>query len=456
MNETVKKRILIVEDESVTALLLEQQLELFGFEVVSTESTGEEAIETALKSRPDIILMDVILSGELDGIASAERILEYMDIPIIYLTANSDKTTVERAKATGPFGYLLKPFEETELKVAVEIASYKHEMEKKLKQSEARFRALVQNASDIITVLDFSGYVLYQSPSFYKLLGYTEEEVAKQPYTQFIHPEDVDKVQEILQGISHHKNVKFEYRLQQKDGGYLWIETLANNMLENPAIQGIVANSRNITERKIVEKQVKDALKQKEVLLKEVYHRVKNNLAMIEGFMTLQKQMTQDQELRKVFENLKRRIHSMAIIHRNLYQSHTLDKIDLSSYLEELVRHISKSFRYEEEQVKLQLKVAPVSFDLNKSIAIGLITNELVTNCFKYGLPQNEPGRITIEFTNSDTSYQLKIKDNGKGFSDAKSERKTLGIKLINMLTQDLNGEMDVFNDNGACVTIKF
>ncbi len=132
-NELGDIKILIVEDEQLTALVLQETLESMGFSVVAAVNTGEEAILKAAETHPDLVLMDIVIEGDLDGIETANEIYRRFDIPVIYLTAFSDDETMQRAKSSEPFAYLIKPYNERELKFIIEMAIYKQKMEKELK-----------------------------------------------------------------------------------------------------------------------------------------------------------------------------------------------------------------------------------------------------------------------------------------------------------------------------------
>ena len=135
-------KILIVEDEGITAKYIQQALQGFGYKVVDTTAFGEEAVDKAHKLQPDLVLMDIMLKGKMDGVEAAELIRKQLGLPVVFLTASSDKTTFQRAKITEPFGYILKPFEENSLQMTIEMALYKHEMESKGKQREEELEAL--------------------------------------------------------------------------------------------------------------------------------------------------------------------------------------------------------------------------------------------------------------------------------------------------------------------------
>lgn len=176
------ERIMIVEDERIVALDIKDSLESFGYNVPCMASTGKDAIEMAKIHNPDLILMDVVLIGEMDGIQAAEIIHEHCDIPVIYLTAYSDERTIERAKLTSPFGHILKPFETRELRSNIEIALYKREIEKeKLLENENWINSLLNNIGDAIISTDAEGIVKLVNPLAQALTGYKQEEAYGKP-----------------------------------------------------------------------------------------------------------------------------------------------------------------------------------------------------------------------------------------------------------------------------------
>ena len=160
-----KARIMVVEDEGIVALTIQRKLEDMGYEVPVLIDTGEEAIEQVSTIQPELILMDIMLAGELRGIETAEQILAHHDIPIIYLTAYSDDSTLQAAKATGPFGYLVKPFEEQVLRTTIEIALYKHEMNRKLRESEQWLATTLHSISDGVIATDKQDRVAFMNPA---------------------------------------------------------------------------------------------------------------------------------------------------------------------------------------------------------------------------------------------------------------------------------------------------
>lgn len=175
-----KTRILIVEDDVVAASTSQKYLNKMGYTVTSVVSSGEEAIRKTGEDIPDLILMDIILNGDMDGIEAAGKIQDRFDIPVVYLTAYTDDKKLERAKITEPFGYLLKPFKERELYATIEMTLYKHRTEKKLKEHEYRLSIVIEQNPCVIMITDANGSVEYVNPKFTKLTGYTQEDVLGQ------------------------------------------------------------------------------------------------------------------------------------------------------------------------------------------------------------------------------------------------------------------------------------
>lgn len=176
------KRIMIVEDEHVVALGLQETLELSNYQVGAVARTGDEAIQKATEVRPDLVLMDIQLKGSMDGVEAATRIRQNLDIPIIYLTAYSDESTLKRAKVAEPFGYLLKPFEQQALHTAIETALHKHQMDKKVKQSEEWLNSVLRGTAEAIIVADATGRLTFMNPTAEVITGWTSQDARGKPW----------------------------------------------------------------------------------------------------------------------------------------------------------------------------------------------------------------------------------------------------------------------------------
>jgi len=169
-------KILIVEDEGIEAGDIQNKLTSLGYAAADIALTGEEAIRKAGEARPDLVLMNIMLPGEIDGVAAAEQIRARFDIPVIYLTAHVDRATLQRAKITEPYGYIVKPFEERELHLTIDMALYKHRAERKLKESEKWLATTLRSIGDALIATDKEGLVTFMNPVAESLTGWSLEE----------------------------------------------------------------------------------------------------------------------------------------------------------------------------------------------------------------------------------------------------------------------------------------
>lgn len=169
-------KVLVVEDENIVAMDIKNRLKVLGYAVPAVVDSGEEAIKKVAETHPDLVIMDIRLSGKMDGITSAEIIQSRFNVPVIYLTAYSDKKTLQRAKITEPFGYILKPLEERQLQIAIEMALYKHQMEKQLKEREQRLDMIIKSIGDAVVVTDNNGCIQLINPVAEALTGWNQEE----------------------------------------------------------------------------------------------------------------------------------------------------------------------------------------------------------------------------------------------------------------------------------------
>jgi len=252
-----KIRILIVEDESLVAKDIQNMLKSLGYEVLDIISTGEQAIQIAEEASPDLVLMDIVLKGEVNGIKAAEKIWENLSIPVIYLTAYTDEITLKRAKVTEPFGYIIKPFDERELQTIIEMAFYKSRMDKKLKEREEWLATILESIEDGIIVTDKNGCVTFMNPIAEKLTGWTQEESLKKPLKEIYHVA-LEKLSTPVARV----NPAHESLLSRKNGREIAIEeSIAPIKTGKRHSIGSVFVFRDITRRKQAEDELKQSWK---------------------------------------------------------------------------------------------------------------------------------------------------------------------------------------------------
>jgi two-component sensor histidine kinase len=209
---------------------------------------------------------------------------------------------------------------------------------------------------------------------------------------------------------------------------------------------------KEIIERKKAIENTEAALREKEILLKEVHHRVKNNLQIILSLINLQSNQTKDKEMVQFFEQTKNRIKSIALVHEKLYKSRDLSSINFEEYLNELIPNIYESFKAENSNVFLKIEIEKIFMSIDIAISLALIINELVANSLKYAFPNNRKGQLYISLKQeSDTIFILVLKDDGVGYSkEVNNNSGTLGLRLVNVLVEQLDGTISVNNSKGT------
>ncbi len=258
----VRTQILVIEDENIVALDLKNRLEILGYTVPAVISSGQEAIHQAAEIRPDLILMDIKLKGSMDGIAAAGQIRDRFDIPLIYLTAYADEVTLERAKITEPFGYLLKPFEDRELQTTIEIALYKHRMERRLKESEQWLSAILTSVDQAVIATDIQGCIKFMNPVAETLTGWSQTEALGSDLSELFKLIDLETRTPLENPITRVTGgeAEAEALLVARDGQERPVESsLAPLRDDQGAITGTVLVFRDISERKQAEKQLRQS-----------------------------------------------------------------------------------------------------------------------------------------------------------------------------------------------------
>jgi PAS domain S-box-containing protein len=456
-----ESRILIVEDEALVATHLKRILTKSGYDVVGMIASGEEALQLVEETPPDLVLMDINLAGELDGIETTTQIHERFDIPVVYLTGYAEEMVVQQAKVTEPFGYVAKPIRERELCATIEMALYRHQMETQLKENETRFRALSDATFEGIAFTEQS-VIVDANQQFADMFGYKVDQVQGLDVRQLVTPEDRELVQSrILAGSEE----PYEHRGLRKDGTVIFVEVRPRMMSIKERSLRVTA-VRNITERKQVERQIEASLREKEVLLQEIHHRVKNNFAVMRSLLDIQADYVQDEQSRKVFRDSQHRLRTMALIHEQLYSIPDLAQIDFTDYVYTLTTDLFTTYRVDlAHPIEPKLNVHDVFLDIKQAIPCGMIINELVSNALKYAFPATGDwpsdfvGEVCVTFHSiAEGKYELVVSDNGVGLpADVRLPSKdTLGLFLIDRFVQQLGGTVEWQGDGGTTCRIMF
>lgn len=330
-------------------------------------------------------------------------------------------------------------------------------VEKALKESENYYKAIFENRGAASVIVEENDTISLINSAFADLCGYSKEEVeGKMGWHQFVSDKYLDFMKEYrslrLEDPNSVPN-NYEFELLDRNGN---VKNILITVSMIPGTRKSLMSLMNITKLKNTENELKNSLKEKDLLLKEVHHRVKNNMQIISSLLSLQSSYIEDENVRTLFQESQNRIRSMAMVHEKLYKSENMSKIDFKQYMSDLVDSRSYNHRINPDNVKK--KMEPVLFDVETAIPSGLIVNELVTNTFKHAFPDGNMGKITVELYKKKDTVFIKVSDNGIGFPeniDFKNT-KSLGLKLVNSLVMQMDGEIQLNRTNGTAFTVSF
>lgn len=645
MEHDRKPRILIVADDIFAGAELKSRLEALGHAVCGASVNGEPAVRAAEIDLPDIVLMDLGSGEERAGIESAGIIRERYDIPVVFITAPAGEDRLKSAKPGPPFGYLVKPYQDRDLKITIEMALYAARMNADRKRAEGELAAAcgkLEALWGIASLVDAGvkgttdhilASIIRMTGSEYGFYGIVNEDESamiihswsgeamkdcsmsnKQQHfpikdagiwaeavrrrAPFIlndyaaaHPakiglpeghvrlskllvvpsfsrgrvasvaavanraadydrNDIDQITAFLNSIHmvvEHRRaeealVAIEDRLQSANDlmsgvldytpmmavflntrfDFIWVNrAYAESCRHDPsffpgknhfdlypheenqaifqrvvdtgepffvaakpfvfpdqpergvtywdwslipiknkagAVTGLVFSLAEVTDRFQTQEKLKKALLEKEALLKEVHHRVKNNMQVISSLLNLQLTTLKNGEGREAIRDSQGRILSMALIHEMLYQTENLSSIELEPYVSRLVNALMDAYAKDPDKIRIRLAMGPIFIGINQAPPLGLILTELVTNALKYAFPEGRKGQILVAAKLGDSQVEITVSDNGVGFPAGFDWRvaNSLGLKLVRMLTEvQLAGTIGFNQDAGTTFTVR-
>ena len=456
--------LLLVEDEVIFAKALAVQLEELGFRVRCVES-GEKALESLKEDflKTDLVLMDIDLGSGMDGGETALNIQKSFHLPIVFLSAHAQKDVLDKAVATAGYGLLPKSSPISVLNASICMALRLHGLNRQLqeKQEELSKKDLIFN-----TFLEYSPiYVFFKdenlrslhlSKNYEKMLGKPLDELLGKNMDELF-PSNLAKsmLEDDRQIIQEGKVVKV---LEEFNGRVY--ETLKFPIIREGQPDMLAGFTMDITEQRQAQTKLSNSLLEKEILFKELQHRVKNNLNVISSLLSYELQQVDDPKVRDVFTSAQARIRSMAGIYEKLYQSHQLGMVELDAYIRDFVETLVKMYQVDGLKLKLKLDLESVQLDLKRAVSLGLILNELISNALKYAFVGRKEGEVSIQLRLRDARLILSVRDDGLGMPPGLDWRqgKSLGFLLVNMLAAQIDGHLEFQSgvDQGTTFLLEF
>jgi PAS domain S-box-containing protein len=504
--------ILCVDDQEANLKLLEKLLVPRGYTVVKAAS-GQDALLQINSQAVDLVLLDVIMPG-MDGFEVCRQIKKdpkLRSIPVIMVTALTAKEDRILGIEAGAEEFLSKPFDLAEVLARIRILLKMKELdddrqsaekalqkshaeledkvrertrelikanemlqadiiERKragdaLMKSEKKFRDIFENVLDAYYETAIDGTILEISPSIEIMSKgqYHRDELIGKSMKDFysdsvIRQSLMDTLQE------RGKVLDYEIKLKNRDGSLIPCAISSRIHFDaHGRPEKILGTIRDITERKRAEEKIKNSLLEKEVLLKEVHHRVKNNLMTIIGLLKMQETKANNEMFNPLLQELESRVRAMALVHEGLHKSDDLAHIHLQNYIETMGAQICAQFGAERD-IRFAVQAAGVDVGLDIAVPCGLILNELITNACKHAFPGGKPRsgaslcEISISIAKEDGTLILTVANNGVDLPDEVNWKnpETVGLQLIKMLSKQINGSIEVDRSSGTVFSLKF
>jgi PAS domain S-box-containing protein len=342
----------------------------------------------------------------------------------------------------------------------------KKRIEEKLMESESRFRNLADTAPVMIWMTDPSALCVYCNKPWMEFTGRSLEDELGYGWADLIHPDEKSAcIENFTTEFNKRRAFNYECRLKRQDGQYRWIlNTGIPRFTTTNSFLGYIGSCIDITELKRSREEVENSLKEKVVLLKEIHHRVKNNLQVISSLFNLQSAFIHDEEAKELFIESQNRVKSMALLHEKLYLTKDSSYINFSEYLRDLIANLINSHKLKRNIIDLNLKIDDLETNIDLSVYLGLIVNELVSNSFKHAFRENKGfdgsnSKLDISLINiEEKKYSITIKDNGCGFPENLDFRNTnsLGMQLVISLVDQIKGTIELKRENGTEFTFTF
>jgi PAS domain S-box-containing protein len=324
---------------------------------------------------------------------------------------------------------------------------------------DARYRSYIDVTGHLGWATNPDGEVIEDLPSWRKFTGQSKEEIMGSGWSKAIHPDDLEYVFKVWKEAVATKNAyEVEYRIRQYDGAYRHFLARGVPVFKNGGyIREWVGTCIDITDRKRAEEKINTLLKEKELLLQEVHHRIKNNLVTMMSLLTIQSNALEDQKAIAALEDAKGRLQSMSVLYDKLYRTENLREMSIKNYLPALIDEITGIF-LNKSSVKIETRIEDFVLGVKVLSVLGIIVNELLTNTMKYAFIGRDDGLITVSATAKDNLATIVFEDNGRGIPESVNiETSTgFGLKLVGMLTKQIDGTIRIERGKGTRFILEF
>ncbi|MFH2114441.1 MAG: PAS domain S-box protein [Spirochaetota bacterium] len=417
-------------------------------------------------NRPDVhgtaIPPEKIIGSHLSDIFSPEETATHLALYRRCIETGAIQTHTYELAIKGDrriYDLQLAKLDEQYMVAIIHDVTEQKQTEERLRQSEQLFRSVVHSSLDLTVLTDKDGRLTFVSPQCEAVLGYPAEKFAGKVIQDIIHPEDLPRC--LLEWQKVHdlgqESRELEYRVFDAEGRIRWISHSGNVVKTGGECFGMQYTLRNITDRKLSELRIKSLLEEKEILLREVHHRIKNSMSTVASLLGIQASDLHDPSAVKALEDSRSRVKSMMLLYEKLYQSSNFKDVSLASYLPSLVDEILGNFP-NRSMVRVQKDIQDFILDARRLQPLGIIITELLTNVMKYAFRGRASGLVSVMATQADGRVKLVIQDDGDGMPESFSFDSPggFGFQLVQALVLQLDGSIRLERDKGTRFVVEF
>ncbi|MEO5360653.1 MAG: response regulator [Nitrospirota bacterium] len=449
-------KILIIDDDvEISATLAGILREKGNFETATAEC-AKNALNLMRQTSYDVVVIDVILP-DMEGTSLLRELRQINPCLVsIIITGHADFDNIYEAISSGADGFFTKPFSVDNVLQRINESLQQKCLQKQLIESEDKYRNLVQKSSEGICNLDMDGKIVFINPACLKMFEKDEEELSGVKYSDVVNPKDLAQVEDAVECAKKGINVSLQYEITTYSTNK-WVEsTITPIKSDTGAVTSILIISRDITGRIDLETRLQATIKEKETMLREIHHRVKNNMQVIISLLKLQAAYLKDNCNKEMFKDCENRIKAMAIVHERLHRTSDMTNINFKYYVKQVANEMMSSYLGEARRITLKITGEDFILGIDTAVPCGLVINELLSNAIKHAFPNNGNGTIKINFKSVRADeYEVSVKDSGVGIPeniiDPAAASNTLGLTLVHMLVEtQLKGKCYFEVDGGT------
>ena len=465
------KTILLIDDEIISAADEVTLLENYGYTVITAASV-KKAVETAqTNSEINLVLINTDAGNSAQSITTASQILKTRCLPIVFLFSTSQPSAIEQAENIAPYGYAIKGAGGPALNATIKAALRLFESDKKLKDELARCRQtddylqakdekltlMINGVRALLAYIDSDLCFVLVNKSYADWYGLAPKDFEGKRICDILTKQVYERALPNYLRALNGEIVSFENRTLNKEDKESFVGVTLVPHFCGKKVTGFFGSINDITAQKFAEEEIKRQLLDKETLLREIHHRIRNNITTIAGLLSLQAQLNNDANVKTALMDSVARIKSMCVLYDKLLISDEYSELSAKNYIESLVDIIAALYSKNTE-ITIEKQITEFNLISNKLFTLGLIINELLTNIMKYAFIGRKAGHIKIILDKVENHITLIVSDNGRGLPEGFDSNNSsgFGLMLISMLTQQLNGNYTIKSHNGTESILKF